>query len=145
MTISSLSNFSEIKISDLNTHVISQIDLAFRDFENIQSYNSKSSDIKFESIKISSELIPDFYHSHKLKIKILYVVHGILSVQGTSKIKCTPLNYEYQNSELKYFRSEDFFEITNLNKGDIVIIDSNDIYRLISKNNFCKLIIANIN
>ena len=145
MTISSLPNFSEIKISDLNTHVIAQIELAFRDFENIQSYNTKSSEIKFESIKISSELIPDFYHSHKLKIKILYVVYGILSVQGTSKIKCTPLNYEHQNSELKYFRSEDFFEITNLNKGDIVIIDSNDIYRLISKNNFCKLIIANIN
>jgi len=144
MLITSLSEFSKIYNFSLNKDFINQIELVFRDTENFESYNNLTNSLRFEELKLHHEIISDFFQSHKHKTKIIFVMNGGLTIQGTSKLTSKKLDYEFQNTEFIYYRSNEFFEINYLKKGSIIVFDSYDIYRLNAKKNFCKLLIVNI-
>jgi hypothetical protein len=144
MIINSLSYFSEIKINELDINSISQIEMVLRDLENFESYNNVNSSIRYEELKLSPGMVDNFFLSHKLKLKILIVVYGELEIHGTTKSSCMPLDYEFHNAEYHYYDSNDYFQINNLKKSKIIIFESRDVYKLIAKQNYCKLFIVNI-
>jgi hypothetical protein len=142
MLIINLSHFSNSNFLNLDNNLVKYIDTAFRDSENLDIYSKF--DLNFELIKYSHENIPNYFQAHKLKLKLIFILSGKITLQSAHKNQTSPLKVRFENEEYEYFISDQYHETTNLIKGDLIIIDSNDLYKIISNDNFSKLIISKI-
>ena len=142
MIISNLVYFTQNNYN-LPFQIINKIDLVIRDSENLQpgQFFSEGFKLDFSYLKIESKDSYDFLKSHKILYEIIYIQSGNLNFFVSNRIKTNLLNYKFDESEYDFFSQENFMEVKNLTKSDLIYFDSTATYKILANSNVCKLIL----
>ena len=146
MYISNLTNLSSKEFNLLSDEIKSLLNSIIRENDNYDKteYFIEKNKLVVDFLKINSNEKYDYFKSHIFKFEIIFVQSGNLSLQAAFKGDSVISKLNFEDSNYDYYYQDNFYEINNIKKGSIIVIENSDIYKLHSKDIFSKIILFKI-
>jgi hypothetical protein len=146
MYISNLTNLSSKEFNLLSGEIKSLLNSIIRENDNYDKteYFIEKNKVFIEFLKINTNEKYDYFKSHIFKFEIIFVQSGNLSIQAAFKGDSIISKLNFEDSNYDYYYQDNYYEINNIKKGSIIVIENPDIYKLHSKDIFSKIILFKI-